>query len=72
MRAVHRTAAGQKTKRLDLLADQLVKSGIAGDMDAIKEIGDRLDGKATQGVELAAGNGAGILGVILVPSKQDA
>ena len=41
-----------KTKALRLLARQLVKAGLAGDVSALKEIGDRLDGKAMQGVDL--------------------
>lgn len=36
------------TKKLRALADELVKAGMAGDISALKEIGDRLDGKATQ------------------------
>jgi len=35
-------------RRLRLLADRCVKSALEGDMSAIKEIGDRLDGKPTQ------------------------
>ena len=35
-------------KKLDRLADKMVEAGLEGDMQAIKEIGDRLDGKATQ------------------------
>ena len=49
MRAVHRAANGEKTKRLEQLADQLVARGISGDVPALKEIGDRLDGKPAGG-----------------------
>ena len=52
MLAVKRsTEKGKKTKRLAVLADTCVKKGLAGDMQAIKEIGDRLDGKAAQSIE---------------------
>jgi hypothetical protein len=44
-RAVHRTARDGKTRRLDQLADRLVRSGINGDVAAMKEIGDRLEGR---------------------------
>jgi hypothetical protein len=36
--------------RLLLLAERLFTQAMAGDMAAIKEIGDRLDGKPAQGV----------------------
>ena len=57
-KAVHelRAADGDdnanKVKALQLLADRLVTKGLEGDIAAIKEIGDRLDGKAVQGVAL--------------------
>lgn len=35
-------------KKLAKLADALVTAGIAGDVPALKEIGDRLDGKVPQ------------------------
>lgn len=41
----------KKTRWLNVLANQLVKHGMAGDVLALREIGDRLDGKATQRVE---------------------
>ncbi len=49
-RAVKRVQAGTKTKRLEKLADKLVDEGIAGNVAALKEIGDRLDGKSVQAV----------------------
>lgn len=42
---------GQKIKRLNIIADNLVRLAMEGDMQAIKEIGDRIDGKAKQMVE---------------------
>lgn len=41
-----RTEDGGKT--LNLLAESLVKSALSGDVLAMREIGDRLDGKAVQ------------------------
>jgi len=34
-------------KKLRVIADKLVELALDGDMNAIKEIGDRMDGKAT-------------------------
>jgi hypothetical protein len=44
----------KKTRYLNLLALNLVKEGADGNVAAIKEIGDRLDGKANQSVDLKA------------------
>lgn len=44
-------AKGKKIKYVNLLARNLVKSAAGGDMQAMKEVGDRLDGKPKQAVE---------------------
>lgn len=49
---------GKKRKRLSILADNLLKAAIAGDMQAVKEVGDRIDGKAKQQMEVG-GTGEG-------------
>jgi hypothetical protein len=36
---------------LDALAQQLIAKGLQGDTAALKEIGDRIDGKAIQSIE---------------------
>jgi hypothetical protein len=41
-------------KAIDDLADKLLDLGMAGDLSALKELGDRLDGKSVQQVELDA------------------
>lgn len=47
--AVNRAADDKKAgKKLAQLADALVKAGCEGDVPALKEIGDRLDGKVPQ------------------------
>lgn len=49
MLSLHREAAkGVKTKRLQLVAERLVDAAIEGDMAAVKEIFDRVDGKVPQ------------------------
>ncbi len=42
----------KKVRSLRLLARKLVDRGLEGDVSALREIGDRLDGKAMQGVDL--------------------
>ena len=44
-------AAGKPTKKLALIADQLVNKAVEGDMPAIKEVIDRMEGKAPQAIE---------------------
>tara|TARA_Y100000401_G_scaffold117219_1_gene125174 strand:+ start:646 stop:912 length:267 start_codon:yes stop_codon:yes gene_type:complete len=44
---------GSKTKRLQIVADQLVKKAMDGDIQAIKEINDRVDGKSHQTTEIS-------------------
>lgn len=39
--------------RLRAVADALVDKAISGDVNAIREIGDRLDGKVSQGVDVS-------------------
>jgi len=40
----------KKGKKLAALADALVNAGLEGDVSALREIGDRLDGKVPQGI----------------------
>lgn len=42
---------GKKIRRLNKIADNLVRLAIEGDMQAIKEIGDRIDGNPKQAIE---------------------
>ncbi len=48
---------GAKSTALRQLARRLVEKALTGDMPALKEIGDRLDGRSAQGVELGGKNG---------------
>lgn len=41
-----------KAKVIEVLAQKLVLKALEGDVPAIKEIGDRLDGKAAQSVDV--------------------
>lgn len=49
-----------KPQKIERLADKIVEAGMAGDMAAIKEIGDRLDGKAKQQTEVSGPEGGAI------------
>lgn len=49
--ALDRAIAQSDGAKLRKLADALIKKGLQGDVGALKEIGDRLDGKAIQQVE---------------------
>jgi hypothetical protein len=51
-RAMARYQGGKKNA-LNLIADQTVKLAVQGEQWAIKEIGDRTDGKAAQSVMLS-------------------
>lgn len=51
MRAVKRRMSGEgDPQALDKLVDKCVDMGLEGDMQAIKEIGDRLDGRPAQAI----------------------
>jgi len=51
MRAVARRESKKDPQALEKLADSLVAKGLDGDVSALKEIGDRLDGKPAQALE---------------------
>ncbi len=53
VRAVNRRTEGKGSpKRLDVLANRLVKEGMNGNVQAINAIGDRLDGKPSQAIAI--------------------
>lgn len=55
--ALLRRKITQDPKKLDRIADTLFKLAEEGDMSAIKEISDRLDGKAIAAVEMSGPDG---------------
>lgn len=60
-RAVHRESAGKGSpKWLDVLANRCVEAAAEGDMQAMKEIGDRMDGKPKQQTEVSGPDGGDI------------
>jgi hypothetical protein len=54
-RALAKRCKGDGIKALDELAEKLLANAEAGDMSALKELGDRLDGKAAQAIINAEG-----------------
>ncbi len=58
-----------KHKKLRKLAEALVAKGLDGDVQAIKEIADRLDGRVPQGLEHAGSEG-GPLVISWLPSTD--
>ncbi|MEM1353154.1 MAG: hypothetical protein AAGF27_12475 [Pseudomonadota bacterium] len=59
MLAVNESVEGNAggRKKLRAIADKVVELAMEGDMQAIKEIGDRMDGRAPQSVEGSGENG---------------
>ncbi len=65
---------GKKRKRLSIIADRLLRAAMDGKMDAIKEVGDRLDGKPHQSADIsgAGENGEHIFNILTgVPRADD-
>jgi hypothetical protein len=52
-----RVPADQRIKAIDELADKLLALGYEGDLSALQEIGNRLDGKPAQSLELSGNVG---------------
>ena len=49
-----------KPQKIERLADKVVELALGGDMSAVKEIGDRLDGKPKQQTEVSGPDGEAI------------
>ncbi len=51
MRALKKRSKTDQLEALDDIADKLIEACATGDLPALKELGDRLDGKASQPLE---------------------
>ena len=51
--ALNRALLAEDGKALRALADKIVEKALEGDVPALREIGDRLDGKPAQQVQLS-------------------
>lgn len=58
--ALNRALLAEDGKKLRALADRLIARAQEGDVTALKEIGDRIDGKSTQAVEHSGPDGGEI------------
>lgn len=75
-RALERRSKADQIKSIDELADKLLDACYSGDLPALKEFGDRVEGRAVQGVELGGPDGAPVRiqqieRVIVDPKAQD-
>lgn len=50
----------ERRKYINIIAANLVEAAVGGDMAAVKEIGDRIDGRAPQSVALTGEDGGPI------------
>jgi len=67
--ALNRAIAQRDADDLRKIADKLISLAMEGDLNAIKELGDRLDGKATQGID-ADINIVGNLAVLIEAARK--
>lgn len=67
-RALAKRSKAAGIEALDDLAEKLLANAEAGDMSALKELGDRLDGKPAQAITGADG---GPIGVVIKATAHD-
>lgn len=60
LRALDKRGGGDRVKALDELAEKLLQAVETGDLQALKEFGDRLDGKPKQQIEASGPDGGPI------------
>ena len=71
LRALEKRSRADQVVALDQIAEAMLAKAESGDLPAIKELGDRLDGKAVQAMDVThRGNLADLLGSI-EQSKSD-
>ncbi len=58
MRALEKRSRVSQVEALDQIADKLIEACMTADLPALKELGDRIDGKPKQQIE-ATGEGGG-------------
>lgn len=66
--AINRALLAEDGKKLRLLADKLIDRALDGDVTALKEVGDRVDGKPAQAI---TGSDGGELVVRLIPADAE-
>ena len=66
---IRKLAVQEDYKRIHAIAEKLYEKAIEGDLGAIKEVGDRLDGKAIATQELTGPDGSNLpsgIGILFV------
>lgn len=69
--AIKRADGGDPRPYIARIAERCVEMALAGDMQAIKEIGDRLDGKAAQQLTLDGTGEDGAIQMIVTGVRRD-
>ena len=70
--AIQRAVAQSDKERLRRIAEKLLDNAEAGDMAAMREVGDRLDGKPSQAIEHTGNVGLlSILGAMIDGKEAD-
>ena len=59
--AINRALLAEDGKKLRALADRLIDRALEGDVTALKEIGDRVDGKVVQQLEHSGTDGSDLV-----------
>lgn len=57
---IRRAVLQADANKLRAIAEKLIEKAAEGDMQAIKELGDRLDGKPSQSTEISGPDGGAI------------
>lgn len=66
---IKRAVLAQDPEKLRKIADKLIDMAEAGDLAAMKELGDRLDGKAAQSVALTGAEGTDLFAPLVAASE---
>lgn len=57
LRALEKRGGGDRVRAMDELAGKLIDAVATGDLQALKEFGDRIDGKPAQSIEASGPEG---------------
>lgn len=70
--AINRALLAEDGKKLRALADKLIDKALEGDVSALKEVGDRLEGKPAQAITGADGGSLVVQVLKLSDANPDA
>ena len=70
LRALEKRGGGDRAKAMDELAEKLLEAVSTGDLPALKEFGDRIDGKPAQSIEASGPEGGPLLLSWISPSES--